>query len=186
MPVYHHHHVTQLAWIFLSLSRHPSLSSIASGRYSGLHPVYIQSYCMWVRAGRPAFARPCEGVHKSTSLMSSSLLLQLYPICLFRLILIVFMMGGRCFVGCRPQGLFNIARSTLVWLSSSFFSIRLFSVHVVHSYCSIDTTAAWIKLSFILSVRFDFYMTDRLSLTAHAFARRELMYVSIDETVFPR
>ena len=29
---------------------------------------------MYVRAGRPAFARPCVGVHKSTSLMSSSLL----------------------------------------------------------------------------------------------------------------
>ena len=28
---------------------------------------------MYVRAGRPAFARPCVGVHKSTSLMSSSL-----------------------------------------------------------------------------------------------------------------
>ena len=27
---------------------------------------------MYVRAGRPAFARPCAGVHKSTSLMSSS------------------------------------------------------------------------------------------------------------------
>ena len=30
---------------------------------------------MYVRAGRPTFARPCVGVHKSTSLMSSSLLL---------------------------------------------------------------------------------------------------------------
>ena len=30
---------------------------------------------MYVRAGRPAFARPCVGIHKSTSLMSSSLLL---------------------------------------------------------------------------------------------------------------
>ena len=28
---------------------------------------------MYVRAGRPAFARPCVGIHKSTSLMSSSL-----------------------------------------------------------------------------------------------------------------
>ena len=31
---------------------------------------------MYVRAGRPAFARPCVGVHKRTSLISSSLLLQ--------------------------------------------------------------------------------------------------------------
>ena len=34
---------------------------------------------MYVRAGRPAFARPCVGVHKSTSLMSSFLLLQQCP-----------------------------------------------------------------------------------------------------------
>ena len=26
---------------------------------------------MYVRAGRPTFARPCEGVHKSTPLMNS-------------------------------------------------------------------------------------------------------------------
>ena len=37
---------------------------------------------MYVRAGRPAFARPCVGIHKSTSLMSSSLLLQQCPACL--------------------------------------------------------------------------------------------------------
>ena len=40
---------------------------------------------MYVRAGRPAFAQPCVGVHKSTSLMSSSLLLQQCPACLVRL-----------------------------------------------------------------------------------------------------
>ena len=34
---------------------------------------------MYVRAGRPAFARPYVGVHWSTSLMSSSLLLQQCP-----------------------------------------------------------------------------------------------------------
>ena len=39
--------------------------------------------------------RPCEGVHRSTSLRSSSLLLQQCPACLVRLILIVFVMGGR-------------------------------------------------------------------------------------------
>ena len=35
-------------------------------------------------------------------------------------------------------------------LPSSFFSSRLVSVHVVHPYSSIDTTAAWKKLRFIL------------------------------------
>ena len=44
------------ARISLTLSRHFSLSFIASGRSSGLHPVSSQSCCMYVRAGRPAFA----------------------------------------------------------------------------------------------------------------------------------
>ncbi len=43
------------------------------------------------------------------------------------------------------------------------FSIRLVSVRVVHPYSSIDTTAAWKKLRFILSVRSDFHMSDSLS-----------------------
>ena len=47
----------------------PSLSSITSDRSSRLHPVSAQSCCMSVLAGHPAFARPCEGVHRSTSLM---------------------------------------------------------------------------------------------------------------------
>ena len=61
------------ARISLTLSRHFSRSFITS---SGLHPVSSHSCCMYVRAGRPAFARPYVGVHRSTSLMSSSLLLQ--------------------------------------------------------------------------------------------------------------
>ena len=73
---YHHHHIVLVARISLTLSRHSSLSFIALGRSSGQHPVSSHSCWMYVRAGRPAFARPCVGIHKSTSLMSSSLLLQ--------------------------------------------------------------------------------------------------------------
>ena len=47
---YHHHYVVPLAWISLTLSRHFSLSFIASGRSSGLHPVSSQSCCMYVWA----------------------------------------------------------------------------------------------------------------------------------------
>ena len=92
---HHHHHVVPLARISLTLSRHFSLLFIASGRSSGLHPVSSQSCCMYVRAGRPAFARPYVGVHRSTSLMSSSLLLQQCPACLVCLTWIVFVMVGR-------------------------------------------------------------------------------------------
>ena len=112
----HHHHVTLVARISLTLSRHSSLSFNALGRYSGQHPVSSHSCWMYVRS----FARPCVGVHKSTSLMSSSLLLQQCPACLVRLTWIVFVIGGRwpyswCLVGCCRQDLFKIARSWVKW-----------------------------------------------------------------------
>ena len=104
---------------------------------------------------------------------------------------LVFVVGGWwpyscCFVGCYLQDLFNIARSLLVLLPSSFFSISLVSVHVVHIHSGIDTIAAWKKLRFILSVRSDFNMTDSLSIAIHAFASRVSMSVSVDETQLPR
>ena len=77
------------------LFRHYSLSLIASDRSSGLH----------------------SGIHRSTSLMSSSLLPQQCPACLVHLTWIVFVMGGRwpynwCFVGCCLQDLFNKPNQT--------------------------------------------------------------------------
>ena len=98
-------------YIYISTSSSSS-SFIASGRSSGLHPVSSHSCCMYVRAGRPAFAQPYVGVPKSTSRISSSLLLQQCHACL---VWIVFVIGGRwpyswCLVGCCRQDLFNIAR----------------------------------------------------------------------------
>ena len=68
---------------------------------------------MYVRAGRPAFDWPYSGVHRSTSLTISSLLLQQCPACLVRLAFIVFVKGGRWpyswrLVGCCCQYLFNM------------------------------------------------------------------------------
>ena len=117
--IYHHHHVVPPVRISLTISRHFSLSFIASGRSSGLHPVSSHSCCMQVRAGRPVFAWPYVGVHRSTSLTSSSLLLQQCPACLARLACIVFVMGGRWpyswrLVGCCRQDLFSISLNILV------------------------------------------------------------------------
>ena len=91
---------------------------------------------------------------RSTSLMSSSLLHQQCHACLIRLTWIVLGIGSKwpystCFDG-GLQDLFNNARSILVKFPSSFFSIRLVSVHVVHPYWSIDTT--WKKLHFIVII----------------------------------
>ena len=146
---------------------------------------------MYVRAGRPAFTRPYVWVHRSTSLMSSSLILQQCPACLVRLTWIVFVMGGRwpnrwCLVGCCRQDLFKIARSIIVKLPSSFFSSCVVRVQVVHPYSSIDTTTASKKLRFILSIRSDFQMIDSLSIAVHAFVSRVSMSFSVDETLLPR
>ena len=108
------------ARISLTLSRHSSLSFIALGRSSGQQPVSSHSCWMYVCAGRPAFARPCVGIHKSTSLMSSSLLLQQCPACLVRLTWIVFVIGGRwpyswCLVGCCCQDLCTEIHGFLSW-----------------------------------------------------------------------
>ena len=116
---HHHHHDVRLARISLTLSLHVSLSFITFGRSSGLHPVSSHSCCINVRAGRPAFDWPYVGVHRSTSLTISSLLLQQCPACLVRLACIVFVIGGRWpyswrRVGCCCQDLFNIARNILV------------------------------------------------------------------------
>ena len=94
-PCHHHYHVVLLARISLTLSHHFSILFIASGRSSGPHPISSHSCWMYVRAGHPDFARPYVGVHRSTSLMSLSLLLQQCPPCLVRLTWIVFIMGGR-------------------------------------------------------------------------------------------
>ena len=112
-------HVVPPARTTLTLSRHFSLSFIATGRSSALHPVSSHSCCMYVRAGRLAFAWPYAWVRRNSSLMSSSLLLQQCPACLVRLTCIVFVMGGRwpyswCLVWCCRQDLLNIAVNILV------------------------------------------------------------------------
>ena len=80
------------------------------------------------------------GVHKSTSLMSSSLLLQQCPACLVRLTWIVFVIGGRwpyswCLVGCCCQDLFKIACSNnhyYLFACSHMVSIFLFNSNNFH------------------------------------------------------
>ena len=83
-----------LARISPTLSCYSSLSSIAPSRPSKLHHVPLKSCCRYILVGRPTLARLCEGVHRSTSLMSSSLLLQKCPACLVHIIWMVFEMDG--------------------------------------------------------------------------------------------
>ena len=126
---HHHHHVVPRARIYLTLSRHLSLSFIAFGRSSGLNLVSSHSCCMYVRAGRPAFVWPYAWIHMGTSLMSSSLLLQQCPACMARLTCIVFVMGGRwpynwCLVGVS-------ARTCSILLSKFLCNCRLASSSAV-------------------------------------------------------
>ena len=68
----------------------------------------------------------------------------------------------------------------------AFSSTILLASQVVHPYSSIDTTAAWKKLLFILSVRSDFHIIESLSIAVHVFVSRVSMSFSIDETLLPR
>ena len=131
MQSHHRHHVGPLARISLTLSRHFSLSFIASQRSSWLHPVSSHSCCMYVLAARPAFTRPCVGVHRSTSLMSSSLILQQCPACLFRLTWIVFVMGGRWpYSWCYIAKVINKRRILFSYAVSSSSSCRAASTDI--------------------------------------------------------
>ena len=112
------YHVVRLARISQSLSLHVSLSFIAFGRSSGLHPVSSHTCCMYVRAGRPPFDWPYAGVHRRSSLPISSLLLQQCPACLVRLACIVFVTDGRWpnswrIVWCCCQDLFKLLATFL-------------------------------------------------------------------------
>ena len=123
-------------------------------------------------------------VRRKASLINLSLLLQLCPEYLVHLTWMVLEMGGklsycRCFVGCYFQNLFYLARILLVQLTSSFFSIQLISVHVVHPYCRLATTACKL-LRFVLSD-----MIDNLSIRIHEFSSCILVPVSVDKMLLP-
>ena len=83
------------------------------------------------------------------------------PAYLVRLIWIILEMGDRwpysfCFVGCCFQDLFNMVRSILAQMPSSFFSKHLVSTHVVQPYSCIDTIAATKKLRWYISTQSSF------------------------------
>ena len=110
---------------------------------------------MYVRAGRPAFAWPYAGVHRSTSLMSSSLLLQQSSACLIRLTCIVFVMGGKWpyswyLVGYCRQDLFNIALNKCLSPSLSL------SLHF--SLCLSPTLSLSLFVSLPLFLPFSLYL----------------------------
>ena len=76
---------------------------------------------------------------------------------------------------------FNI----LVLFPSSFFSINVISVYVVHPYSRIDTTVARKKMCFILSEKSYFYMIGNLSVADHEFASRIFISLLVDKMWLP-
>ena len=88
--------------------------------------------------------------------------------------------------GAAPKTCLILLAAFLCNYRQGFFFIRLVIVYVVPPYSSIDTTAAWKKLRFILSVRSDFHMTDSVSIVVHAFVSHVLMSVCVDEALLPR
>ena len=153
--MYHRqHHIVLAARISLTLSRHSSLSFIALGRSSGLHPVSSHSCWMYVSCWSSYFcAAVCgdpkeyisyEFISASPAMSSMSGSPNLNR----------FRDRGQVAVQLVSRGVplpglvENYIAAFLGILPSSFFSSRFVSVHVAHPYSSIDVTAAWKKLKF--------------------------------------
>ena len=108
---------------WLSLATSPYRSSPLAGLQGYIPYPHIAAECMFELV---VLLLPGHmwGFHRSTSLMSSSLLLQQCPACMARLTWIVFVVGDRwpyswCFVGCCRQDSFNIALNINCRLASS-------------------------------------------------------------------
>ena len=120
--------------------------------------------------------------------MNSSLLLQRCLANLVRLILMISEMGFRwlyccCFVGYCFQYLFNMASSILMKLPSSFFTVHLLSVLMVHPYSSINMNPDWKKNAFLF---YRMGLTDNVSIAVHAFGSYVLISFTGDKTLLLR
>ena len=106
----------------MTLLWYPSLSSIVPNRSSGLHPVSTRSRWVKVFDGQLTLARPCFGVQKKMSFMSSSLLLQQYPACLTWMVCVIGnqWLDSNCFVQWWFQDSIQTVQSILRLSSSNF------------------------------------------------------------------
>ena len=158
-------------------------------RSSKLHPVSSQS-CSNVQAGRPTLARPCEGVQRSTSLMSSFLLLPEFPAWLARLIWRVLKIGSRSRIVAELWDFSS--RICLIRLTVFLCNCcQAFSLYAQSASMWTIHRVVWArllpkKLRFILSERSDLYITDSLLIAVHAFASRVFMSFSVDEMLLRR
>ena len=124
---------------------------------------------MYIRAGRPVFARPYVGVHWSTSLMSSSLPLQQCPACLVRVTWIAFVMGDRwpyswCLVGCCRQDLFNIARSMCYNQTGDIYTLDGTSLKLVDKFTYLGSSVSSTEKDIDTRLTKAWTVIDRLSI----------------------
>ena len=79
------------------------------------------------------------------------------------------------------------SRQCTAFMSTSNYGYSCFvSLHVVHPYSSMDTATALRKTRFMLSDRLDFHIIESLSIAFHAFTKRMLTSLSVDERLLPR
>ena len=83
------------ACLSVCLSHSLSLSTLAPDKFSKLHLVSMLDWCKWILTGQPTLSRPCFGVHRRTSLMISSFLLQQCRTCIPCLFCVVLEIGGK-------------------------------------------------------------------------------------------
>ena len=127
-----------------------------------------------------------KGVYWRTSLRSSFLFLQQCPACLVGLIWVIFEMSVRgpyscCFVICYCQDLFKIGHSIFMSLLSSFFSMFVVSVQVVHLYSSMDTSAGSKKKNCEL-----FYRVGPTNIYIYIVIHRQICFVQSELIIVAR
>ena len=141
---------------------------------------------MQVLAGQPTQVCPCVGVHRWTSLTSSSLFLPHCATCLVHLTWMVCEIAGKWIYSCCLVG---------SWICSKQYAVSWCISHLAFSpdtllkskwCCHTDTARAWKNSSFTLSKRLNFHMISNLSIVVYAFPTHTLTSLSINEILLLR
>ena len=150
---YHNLQVVLIAWISMTLFRHPSPSTITLGKLSRLHAVSAWSRWIYVFSGLLILLYLCVEVHRRRLFMSLSLLLQLWSVFLGRLCLNV-LWDGRwdalqlLFCWVLLPGSIAVIVSAWYCLLLAFFDVKQFSfISAFHElFLKIDLLNIWCLL----------------------------------------
>ena len=134
--------------------------------------------------------QPSSRVHRRASVLSSSLLLKPFPACLFRLIWIFCVLGGKSphryyFIGSCFQYMFKTT-----WVSLNKYRLALTpSVSLKCNWCKVTivlTSLQFGRITILLNQRSSFHKVNNLSIAAIVLPMGMLISLSFDDILLPR